>query len=79
MTKSKVQVSGRALLQRINRALAKDDQIVKKTRPSKYFNELGDFYRLDTQVNGIIEKDVDLEALGRKLSVLADWEVLEES
>jgi hypothetical protein len=38
--------------------------------------DLGDFYRIDTRINGIVETDVDLEAFGRKLGVLAAWEAL---
>jgi hypothetical protein len=74
----KVPVSERAVMQRINRLLAKDGEMLKKSRPSKFHNRLGDFYRLDVQHNAIIEMNVNLEALAQEKNVLAKWEVLEQ-
>ncbi len=70
-TLTKVPVSERALLQRINRRLVQDNGKVKAGR-----GDLGAFYRIDTRLNGVVETDVDLEAFGRKLGVLAAWEAL---
>jgi len=76
MKRPKVPVSERAIIQRINRVLAKDGEMLKKSRPNKYINELGDFYRLDIRKNFIVEKDVDLQALARETKSLAEWETL---
>jgi len=76
MQRQKVSVSERALIQRLNRALRDDGTCVKKTRPSLYFKELGDYYVLDFCGNFVVEKDVDIEALGREKKVLAEWERL---
>lgn len=71
-------VGRRALIQRINRALAKRGDLLKTTRSDKWRNELGDYYTVDLQQNTVVEKHVELESLGRKLKVLADYERLEE-
>jgi hypothetical protein len=73
-----VPVTMRALLQRINRRLAHNDEKVKALRGDRWRHELGDYYRIDLRVNGIIDKHVDLEALGRELKVLAPYERAEE-
>ena len=77
MRRNKLRVSERALLQRLNRALAKDGEVLKKARPSRYRKELGDFFVLSRRANGVIEGHVNIEALARQKGVLARWEVLE--
>jgi hypothetical protein len=77
MEGKKVLISERALTQRLNRALADDDIVVKKSRPREGYNELGDFYLISLKRNFIVETDVDIEALARKKGVLAKWEALE--
>jgi hypothetical protein len=84
----KVPVSERALLQRINRKLATEDEMIRRARPvsayvkegypNPYPHDLGKYYRIDFNRNFMIETDVDLEALGRKLGALAAWEELKE-
>ena len=80
--KRRVPVSERALVQRINRALAKDEweppPILKKTRGARALVDLGEFYVIDQRRNLIVEKDVDLERYGRELGALEDWEELAE-
>jgi hypothetical protein len=76
MKERKVIVSERALIQRLNRALAKDDEILKKSRPREGYNQVGDFYVVDFYKGYIVEMDVDIEALARKKGVLAKWEAL---
>jgi hypothetical protein len=77
---SKVQVSERALIQRLNRKLKENDLIVKKTRPnSKSWSTLGDYYVIDLNLNGIVDRGLDaddLEKMGREKKVLADWETV---
>ena len=69
-----IPVTMRALLQRINRALAQDDEVLKKTRGARAVQELGDYYVLDFNRNALVEKDVDPEELGRELGILEDYE-----
>jgi len=76
---TKVPVTMRALTQRINRTLRKGNDILKATRgDGRARQELGDFYVVDGRRNVVIEKDVDPEALGRELGVLADYEEVRE-
>lgn len=89
MTKPKLQkvpISERALLARVNRSLAKDDRVVRKSRvlidrgrpgSEPYFNPAtGEFYMIDTRFNGMVEDHIDLEDLGREIEVLKPWETL---
>ena len=70
-------ISERALLARINRAL--DDEIVKKCRQdSRWWYSLGDYYSVDLATNVIIDKDIDLEAYGREMGCLTEFEALDE-
>lgn len=78
LTGEKVPVSERALVQRVNRKLAPEREVVKKARGQRMQMEAGTFYRIDLQRNFLVESDVDLEALGRDLGVLNPWESLEE-
>jgi hypothetical protein len=73
----KVPVSEKALIQRINRKLKSDHEVVKKTRHGRAWRDLGDFYRLDWYRNTIIDHHIDLEDLGRELEVLEAYEVLQ--
>lgn len=77
--KIKAVVSKRALLQRINRDFAREtpeSKIEGTRRGTRNRRELGDFYL----VNGewVVECDVDLEQVGRKLGVLKAHEILAE-
>lgn len=63
----KITITQRALIQRINRALKKDLEILKSDRR-------GGYVRVDLERNIIIEEDVDLAAKAKKLSVLKAWE-----
>ena len=66
----KVPVTVRALVQRINRALASDGKRLRGTRgrgPGVYYVVSG---------SRVTQSAVNLEALGRKLGVLYAWETL---
>jgi len=71
-----VPVTKRALVQRINRALAKEGAMTKAARGAAQSSALGDFYVVDVTKNAVITKDVDIEAYGRELGVLQAWERL---
>ena len=74
----KVQVTTRALVQRIDRLLAKDGQMLKKTRKkSRWFSETGEYFIINFNQNAIVAKHVDLEKLGRELGALKDYEEIE--
>jgi hypothetical protein len=73
---SKVPVTMRALLQRINRNLAGQNEVVKAARGEQARAELGSFYRVDLDASAVNEKHVDPEKLARKLGVLHPWEQL---
>jgi hypothetical protein len=71
-----IPVTIRALLQRINRSLAKNDQILKATRGTQMRRDAGEFFILDLSRNEVLTKDVDPQVLGRELGVLKDYEHL---
>lgn len=58
-----------ALVKRVNRALAGRNEVVKKARGWQARQDLGEYYRL-----GVLERDVDVEALARELKVMTSLE-----
>src|SRR5262245_2533729 len=76
--KKRVPISERALVQRINRKLATENEVLKKTRGASAIQNLGDYYILDLHKNLVLANDVDPIALGKELGVLADFERVEE-
>jgi hypothetical protein len=73
----KIPVTERALLQRINRALAKNHEVLRRTRGEKWRPELGDFYVLDLNRNVIVSKHAEPLTLAKRLDVLKPYEELE--
>lgn len=71
-----VPVTERALVQRINRVLAKQDEVLKAARGERAVVDLGRYYVLSVSGNYVVDKDVDLEDLGRALEALKPFEVL---
>jgi hypothetical protein len=76
----KVPVTKRALLQRVNRKLAAEGRRVKAARGPSAVAEVGAFYLMNGRPGHeyVFERDVDLEAMARKLGVLGAWEELSE-
>ena len=76
MAKSKkVPVSLRAVIQLTGiRQLAADNEVLKVSRGERLRQQVGDYYVLNYQVNGVMHHDVDPEEMGRKLGVLQEWE-----
>jgi hypothetical protein len=69
-----VPVTARALYQRVNRLLARQGRELKRTRGVPAIEALGSYY-----VRGgsaVVSHHIDLEALGRELGALADYERL---
>jgi hypothetical protein len=71
-----VPVTLRALLQRINRKLGKEDERLVTARGEKARVELGDYYILNVNRNWLVSQHVDPETLGRELGVLRAWEAV---
>ena len=69
----KVQITERALVQRLNRKLAKENELLRAGRGER---DLGRYFVVDTRRNLIVRKDVDLESLARDIGAIAPWEEL---
>ena len=74
--RARIEVSLRALTQRINRKLAEDGQILRAPRGSRPHKADDDYYIVDTKINAIHARGINIETLGRKLGVLKEWEAL---
>ena len=75
-TPSKVPVTRRALIQRANRALAKEGRLLRAYRGGRPDAWLGELFIVDTSRNIPVEGDVDLEKLAKELGVLKPFEKL---
>lgn len=69
-------ITRRALIQRINRALKKDYEVLKTARSEVARSEFGDHFILDAWNNTVAYDHVDIESLGRDLKVMAQQEAL---
>jgi hypothetical protein len=77
-TSQKVPVARRSLMARINRQLAKTGRQVKSNKlGTSLADRLGRHYVLDIDAGQVTATHVDLEALGREMGVMDDWEALE--
>jgi hypothetical protein len=65
-------VKRRALISRLERALAKQDRELHADRSS---NQLS-FYVVDTKKQTVVQTDVDIESLAREIGALRPWETL---
>jgi hypothetical protein len=62
-------ITERALIKRINRALAKKNQVLHKSRTRGQLSNLGQFYVLERgYTNGLIDFHVNIETLDRPRS-----------
>ena len=78
MRRKTVPVSKRALLQRVNRALRDKGEILKAARSPRVADELGQHFVVRLTGKRIVtQQHVDVEALGRELGVLSEWERVE--
>ena len=79
MGSSKVVISKRAALARINRKLKKSGELLKACkRDSRGWTDLGDFYAVDMKRNAISRSKLKLGDIARKLNALAAWEIIED-
>jgi hypothetical protein len=74
----KMQVTTRALVQRINRALESDSEALKIARTSRMVLDVGRYFVLNYRINAVTHKHVSPETFGRELGVLQPWEVVTE-
>jgi hypothetical protein len=68
-----MQITTRALSQRIQRELAKDGRKLKKARGA-YEPSVGTYFIVNEQDHIVSKKIEDLEQLGRDLGVIAEYE-----
>jgi hypothetical protein len=74
---AKITITFRSLLQRLNRRLAQDNEIIRSPRGRASRESMGDYYLLDTKLNGVVKLDLspaEIENMGRELGVLKAWE-----
>jgi hypothetical protein len=75
MEGSQVVVTERAVLQRVNRALAHESKSMRVCRyDSKWLNDLGRYYVVNTSTNGVSDPHADLAGWARELGALKDFE-----
>jgi len=68
-----------AVIARINRRLLRDDKMLRRSRGKRMCGVVGEFYTMDITHKAILEKDVDVEALARKVGALKDRETVAEA
>ncbi len=76
MGKQRVPITPKALIQRINRKLRADGEVLKRARGHVAIT-LGEYFVVDVTRKFVAHHHVDLAELGRELGVLAEWESLE--
>lgn len=69
-------VAERAVVQRINRALAKREQKLIKSKGSRQIVELGDWHIADERRGEIVAKNVNLTEIARQEGALATYEAI---
>jgi len=75
---TRVPVGRVALVARINRRLAENNEQLRASKSAAAKQEMGDYYIVNTQVNGITNSNLDLEDLAREMKCLQPWEMLVE-
>ncbi len=74
---SRVLVSERAVLQRLNRALAHEVKVIRVCKEtSRWFRDCGRYYLVDLNFNAIRDSHIDLEAFAREEGVLKPFEAM---
>jgi hypothetical protein len=73
---SKLQITERALIQRINRRLREGGAQLRTARTPQVETSVGHHFIVDLNCDAITTQNVDLEVLGRELGVIHPWEEL---
>lgn len=76
---TKVPVSRVALVARVNRRLAENNEQLRASKGAAAKQEMGDYYIVNTQKNEMTNSNLDLEGLARELKCLQPWETLAEN
>ena len=74
--KTAVPISRRALIGRMNRALAARDEQLIISRGALAKDAVGLYWIRDNKRNCVVKRDIDLEDYARKMGILQDYEVL---
>jgi hypothetical protein len=77
MKHTKVPVTERALIQRINRKLEPGLERLKMSRTEHMEQQIGRYWVLDLNRNFVRHPHVNLETYARELGVLREWEAVE--
>jgi hypothetical protein len=78
-TPTKVPVTERSVIQRINRRLSAKRERLCSLRPNaRGISDLGRYYVLDVYRNAVVTTHINLEAFARELGALSGHEKLEE-
>jgi hypothetical protein len=72
--KQTIPVTERALIQRINRKLRQDGEVMKVARGAQAESQHGRYYTIDLHRNYLIHDHLDPETVGREIGVLAEYE-----
>ena len=77
-TKQKVPISMRALIQRINRKLRHNGDVLKVARgsPAESEADAGRYFIVNIERNLLVNDHCDPEAIGREIGVMAEHERL---
>jgi hypothetical protein len=76
--RTQVPITLRALIQRINRKLAHQEEVLKKARGLYAYDNLPDYYIVHWHSNQVLTWHVDPVAYARELGVLNAWETVAE-
>ena len=65
-----------AVIARINRRILHNDEMLCRSRGKRMRALVGEFYTIDIRRKAILERDVDVKALARKVGALKDFETI---
>ena len=74
---NKIPVSERALVARLQRALAKEGERLQKTRTQRARLELGEYFTVG-ESNVVARRGFEIEGFARKMGVLREYEEMVE-
>jgi hypothetical protein len=75
-------ITADVLIQRLNRKLTTDNQVLRTTRGELLRRELGEYHTIDLRTGNIANYGLTLRKLvemGREKKVLADWEAVSDT